>query len=394
MQVLGRKIPFMVVCLTIVSGFVMLYLSTNTTQIIIGQVILGVVITADLTLSPVALSEYTSPRYRGVFLTLKSATFYWGVWLANAIGTYFHWKLISVVALACCCYTVTVLFWPESPHWLATKGRFEECAKSHRWLKGHDKESEKELANLINSQRDHINNSPKCTTLFSKDTVINICKMFTVTEFYKPLILNTLLNLLYYSSGKLVCSVYAIDIIKKITDSEPMAYKVMLILDGVTVFGMYIGCGLSKFFKRRTLLFGSSFTGCVFLFTISLYLYLIKWGVLEENNYVTVFLLTAFSIAISCGPLILCTTIYGELIPLRYKSASVFFSTLFSVIICTLFFKLAPSLILAVGIHGAFLFFGLLSLIVSLVLYKTLPETKDKTLQEIEEHFRQPLKAV
>lgn len=47
------------------------------------------------------------------------------------------------------------------------------------------------------------------------------------------------------------------------------------------------------------------------------------------------------------------------------------------------FLKIAPSIFKTFGLHGAFLCFGILSLVFTVLLYKYLPETKNKTLQEI-----------
>lgn len=39
-------------------------------------------------------------------------------------------------------------------------------------------------------------------------------------------------------------------------------------------------------------------------------------------------------------------------------------------------------------LHGAFMFYGVMSTICLLLLFKYLPETKDKTLQEIEDDMK------
>ncbi|XP_060802268.1 facilitated trehalose transporter Tret1-like [Amyelois transitella] len=103
------------------------------------------------------LTEYTSPKYRGLFLTIKSATFFWGIWVANAIGTFLHWKNVGVVGLLCMAYNlITICFWCESPYWLVKQGRFDECAQILYWLKGADHQSQDELKNLIKAQKERL----------------------------------------------------------------------------------------------------------------------------------------------------------------------------------------------------------------------------------------------
>lgn len=84
-------------------------------------------------------------------------------------------------------------------------------------------------------------------------------------EFYKPLMISSLMVTQFHVSGKFVINVYALDIIKTITSSESASYTGMLILDGVTVIAMYAGCFLSKNLKRRTLLFTTAAIAVLFL---------------------------------------------------------------------------------------------------------------------------------
>lgn len=332
------------------------------------------------------VTEYTSPRYRGMFLCIKAASLFWGTWASNAIGTFYQWNYIGLCGLVCSGYYVTVFYWPESPYWLATKGRFEECAKAHRWLKGEEESSEKELENLIKSQREFLQSSSRRDTL--RNQVMNIFKTVTLKEFYKPIAISILVFAQYHSSGKLVCGMYSIELIKKITNSESTAYAGMLILDGLSVFGMYCGCFLVKIIKRRTLLFVTSVIGIAFLFLLSLYLWLVNMSLIVENNVISVLLLASFSVTISCGPMILSTSIYGELIPLRFKSSGIIIIIVTHFILMGTGFKIAPFVFKTFSLYGTFAFYGVLASIFTWLLFKYLPETKDKTLQEIENYFK------
>lgn len=332
------------------------------------------------------VSEYVWPKYRGTFLSLKAASLFWGMWVSNAIGTFFHWNYIGLFGLMCACYYVTVFFWPESPYWLASQGKFEECIKAHRWLKGEGPESEKELEKLLASQKEFLQNSRKRISISEK--VKTFTQMFTLKEFYKPVILSILVFGVYHALGKLVVGMYSIEMIKSMTDSEPAAYAGMLIVDGVSVCGLYIGCACSKFLKRRTLLLCTTIMGILLLFTMSLYLWLIELSLVSENKILTISLLSTYSIMVAAGPQILSTSIYGELVPLRFKSSGVIAIILVHFSTMATMFKIAPFIFKTFGIRGTFLFYGALSSFFAYLLYRYLPETKDKTLQEIEAYFK------
>ncbi|XP_052739859.1 facilitated trehalose transporter Tret1 isoform X2 [Bicyclus anynana] len=383
----GRKVPYMILWVNTMVSVSLFYFSKSVTELFISGFLQGMLQTIQIGVSIMVLTEYVSPKYRGIFITFKSATFYWGIWISNAIGTFFHWKNIGILVFSCCVYNFSILFWPESPYWLASKGRFEECAKCHRWLKGEDKDAEEELKMLILSSKENLKRKQERREGNQPNSIVRVYNTVKARRFYKPLIPSVLTICLYHFSGKLACTGYVIEIIKSITVSESTAYEGMLVLDGITVLGMYVGVSFTKFFKRRPLLFISAIIGVIFLFALSLYLYLISLKVISENKYLTLFLLMGFSVTISCGPMILSMCFSTELTPLKGRSI---FISIFTLSTCTIMgsiLKISPYIFKYFASHGAFLFYAIMSSIFIAILYKILPETKDKTIQEIEKYF-------
>ncbi|CAH2048837.1 unnamed protein product, partial [Iphiclides podalirius] len=377
---IGLRIPFITSCFVMLLVFLILYFSTSINQLIFAEIMEGYVHACNIIISIAVISEYTSPKYRGMFLTIKSASFFWGIWLSNIIGTFFHWKYIAVFGMLCCCQTFTSILWPESPHWLASKGRFRDCKASYRWLHDRTEESERELRQLIESHTDYSKSRANGQGSYN-------FAQYTKREFYKPLFLMMTSVTQYHFSGKFVCSVYILDILRKITQSESTAYTGMLILDGVTLLGMYAGCVLTRFLSRRTMYLTSSMFGVLFLFLISTYLYLVRFTLIDENKYLSILLLTCFSISVGCGPMIMTTTIYGEIIPSKYKVTLHLAIGLLFHMYSTGLLKIAPWVFRSLGLHGIFLFYAIVTGMCTFLLYVYLPETKDKTLQEIEENF-------
>ncbi|XP_045774295.1 facilitated trehalose transporter Tret1-like isoform X2 [Maniola jurtina] len=383
----GRKAPYIILWINTFVCVLLFYFSTTVTELLISGFLQGIFPAVSSTGAVMVLTEYTSPNYRGIFFTFKSATFFWGVWISNAIGTFYHWKNIGILVFICCIYNISILFWPESPFWLATNGRFEECAKCHRWLKGDDKDSEEELKQLIYSQKENLRRKQERQLNKQKHCAIKLYNSISDKGFYKPLIFCLLTTCLYNFSGKLACTGYSIDIFKTITLSESAAYQGMLVLDGVTVLGMYIGVFLNRFLKRRTLLLGSSSMGAMFLFILSTYLYLIYLKFVLENKYLTLFILTGFSIAISCGPMILCGCLTGEMTPVKCRSLFIAVFALLTNTVMGSILKIFPYLFIYFNSHGTFFFSAVTSSVFISILYKVLPETKNKTILEIEKCF-------
>ncbi|XP_026483159.2 facilitated trehalose transporter Tret1-like [Vanessa tameamea] len=372
----GRKLPQLLAAVCSTAIFVILYYSQNPYHILISEVLQGFLYGGNITIRILMTTEYASTKYRGLFLSIKSACFFWGLWVANAIGTYFYWKNIAIVGFFCSIYTYSIVFWPESPSWLASKDRFEECKTSYRWLYGYNVHSEKKLQDLISWYND-------------RQDEVDFFKMLKDKEFYRPILLCMSTVIQYHLSGKVVCFLYILDIFKTITNDTATAYIAMLILDGVSVFGMYFGSYLSKVLKRRTLYMSSSFIAVFFLLIISIYLYLVRFSIVTENKYITIGLLAIYTVSISCGPMILCLSIYGEFIPLRFQLYSYMITGLTFAVFFSAVVKLTPSILATFGVHGTFLFYFITFSLCTVHLYIYLPETNNKTHKDIELFFKQ-----
>ncbi|CAG9577614.1 unnamed protein product [Danaus chrysippus] len=161
----GRKFPQIVNSVITTTSFVILYFSSKIKHIIISEIIQGYFHAANITFMVVILTDYSSVKYRGLFLGMKSANFFWGMWVANAI---------------------------ESPVWLASKGRIEKCKNSFKWIHGGNKDLERELQELISDE-------PKI-----KYERIRFIDMISAPEFYKPLFLSLIAIAHYHFSAKML----------------------------------------------------------------------------------------------------------------------------------------------------------------------------------------------
>ncbi|XP_013164135.1 PREDICTED: facilitated trehalose transporter Tret1-2 homolog isoform X1 [Papilio xuthus] len=378
---MGRKSCFLLASFISMIGFVVLYFSKTATHLIIFESIEGVLFACQITICIMIITEYSSPRYRGIFLTMKSASLMWGVWVSNAIGTYFHWSNIAVVGCVTTAYIIiTTLNWPESPYWLATRGRLNECRVAHHWLKGNSEESEKELQNLIERQTDLSRDEEN-----DQENLKTLCTVIKRNTFYKPMLLSMLILTLYNSLGKMACTVYAIDIIQQFTGSESRAYTIMLVLDGVTIVGVYVGCAISRYARRRSFLIITSGFGIMFLYILSLFLYLVSSGIVENNVHMSLLLLLCYTVTVSGGPMIMSTSLVSELMPLSNRNMFAFLIGTFSNFAFATFIKIAPFLFTSYGFAATFFIYASTALCCLILIFIYLPETKDKTLLEIEQ---------
>ncbi|KAI5639877.1 sugar transporter domain-containing protein [Phthorimaea operculella] len=197
---IGRKYPFLAVSIVCFTSSIYFYCSNSAEQILIAQILQSAIYGCTITISIAIVAEYASPNYRGMFLCFQPATGYWGIWIANALGTWFHWSTIPILGIICSLYNiVTTLLWCESPAWLASAGKYEECAKAHRWLRGENAESEKELASLIGSCKQNLDKHDR-EKKRKRNVLKELCNTITRKQFYMPLLLAIAVLLLYQTS--------------------------------------------------------------------------------------------------------------------------------------------------------------------------------------------------
>jgi putative MFS transporter len=102
------------------------------------RLVIGFGLGADYAVGPTLLSEFAPRRLRGVLLGSLTVLWTVGYVLANVLGTYLpmtdtaaHWLLASG-ALPALLVLLLRIGIPESPSWLASRGRFEEAARIRR----------------------------------------------------------------------------------------------------------------------------------------------------------------------------------------------------------------------------------------------------------------------
>lgn len=190
-------------------------------MLLIGRMLHGLAYGMFMPLRSVLIGEYTSPENRGAFLTMVSLSQCFGIFFAHLVGSLLSWQK---TALICVFFSFTSLlitiYSPESPSYLATKGRYDDCAQVFKWLRGED--GEKELDEMIQAQK----SSRSEVRLSYKDVLVIIKKK----EFYKPIIIMVHAYALIEFSGGTTMASYSTVIIRLILGPTASAAFWMVIL--------------------------------------------------------------------------------------------------------------------------------------------------------------------
>lgn len=378
---LGRKRTHSLACLPTFLGWILIYLATETKMILIGRFITGFVTGMLATVTGVYIGETSDPAYRGFLLAGISFSVALGLFLSHLLGTFLTWQNTALI----CSFLpllsqILMFFTPESPFWLADKGKIEEAEQSFYWCRGNTEEAKKEIEIMLQRQNKQSKEENKLFTVKWES--------FLQPEFLKPLGIISVYIVANQWAGINAITFYSVNIMRDTIGEGVNEYLATLIIDVMRVFMSIIACVLLRSVKRRSLALISGIGTVIPLFTLSLYTYLAKIYPEISSGYVPLLCLIFYIMFITIGFVPLPWAMMGELFPLRHRSVG---SGISSVLAFLAFFsvvKCAPNLFENYGPHGTFFTFGMIAFIGTVFVYLFLPETKGRPLHEIEDSFK------
>ncbi|KOB67410.1 Sugar transporter [Operophtera brumata] len=385
MQWKGRKIAFMTGCLTTIIGWFVAYTATSATGLLISESFHGLGGNSILPVSLLTISEMVDPLYRNVSMQTFAICQALGITLVVVMSRYLHWRTISIVM---CVPMILALsfasFWPESPSWLAYKGEFDKCEKAFKWLRGTNARAQKELADLVAAQKESI---ARDRNQMRKSPFMHSLRQLTNRDFFIPILhMLLLLNLTYWSGG-LVVIVYSIDIIQRATGDANFAFYGGVMINCILLFGVTISMILVKKFSNKSVLLFSAAGDIFFLACASLVTYLQSIEKLPRDSLLCMYCMIGFMVTSSLGLHPIPYDMAAEVVPVKYRGAGGIMYVIIMSLLHTSSLKLYPYLVVQLDLCGTFLIYMTNAIVCALLIWKYVPETKQKTLQQIEDYY-------
>ncbi|XP_052753042.1 facilitated trehalose transporter Tret1-2 homolog [Galleria mellonella] len=395
----GRRTANLVSIVPMLVGWFCIIIATSIPLLLFARFLQGISMGMSATLGPVLIGEYTSPNNRGAFLTSISLTIAIGVLTVHSLGSYLPWQTAALV----CAFIVfidllIVIYSPESPSWLSDQGRYEDCRKVFRWLRGDGEEEElKEMIEasvILRESKDEANLSEsflkkmKAGVAYFNNTVLK-------KEFYKPIFIMMHVYTLGQWAGANILAAYTTDIFQNVVGDGTNIPLMIITLDIQRIISNSCAVYVIKKIKRRTMLFITVGINLFAFLSIAGYTYCKAQHLLPfDHPAIGILLIHIHMFSIATGTVPLPFIIAGELFPLEYRSLAGGISVLFLSSNLFITVKTVPILFKSVGIYGAYLLYFAVVGYCLVIAGLFLPETKDRTLQDIENEFRgRPLTA-
>jgi MFS family permease len=318
----------------------------------------------------VYVAEAVDQSLRGMLVTWTSIFIALGILLVYLFGSLLpeDWKAVAgVCAVFPVIAAVAVWLLPESPVWLATRGRTLEAEKSLRRLRGGDLPRQ-EVEALLDGGSPSSGSAPFSALLRP--------------EVWKPLLILNAFFLFQQMSGVFVVIFYAVDIAQE-AGVHADGHLVSVLIGATRLLVTVAVSYASKRFGRRPLGVTSgvgmtvcmgALVGCSYLASPAL-------------SWVPALMLVLYIFMSTIGFLTLPWAMIGELFPTRVRGLAGGITTCCAYLFSFAFLKTYPQMKDALGRHGVFMFYGLTALVGTGFLWVCLPETQGKTLQEVEHMF-------
>ncbi|XP_014493892.1 polyol transporter 5 [Vigna radiata var. radiata] len=398
---IGRRYTIVFAGTIFFAGAILMGFSPNYLFLMFGRFVAGIGIGYALMIAPVYTAEVSPASTRG-FLTSFPEVFINGGILLGYISNYAFSKLslklgwrmmLGVGVFPSILLTLGVLAMPESPRWLVMRGRLGEATKVLNKTSDSKEEAQLRLAEI--KQAAGIPES-------CNDDVVQVTKQSTGEGVWKELFLHPTpairhiviaalgIHFFQQASGVDAVVLYSPTIFEKagITDDTQKLLATVAVGFVKTIFILVATFMLDRVGRRPLLL--SSVGGMVLsLLTLAISLTIIDqsksklmWAI---GLSITMVLTYVATFSIGAGPI---TWVYSsEIFPLRLRAqgaaAGVVVNRTTSGVISMTFLSLTK----AITIGGAFfLYFGIAA-IGWLFFYTVLPETRGKTLEDMEGSF-------
>ncbi|XP_044271366.1 facilitated trehalose transporter Tret1 [Tribolium madens] len=377
----GRKLALQIASLPLILGWILIGLSPNHAILLAGRVVAGLSAGLTAAAGQVLIGEITEPHLRGMFSSVPFASYSFGILLVYALGSVLPWRLVAGLSTVLPVLAITIFFFlPESPVWLVRNDKPEKARKALVWLRGGDSiQARLETEHLT----ERIEREQKIETATRTGNVI------FRPEVIKPFIIINVFNIMQIFSGTYIIVFYAVDILGHI-NNQMDHFMTAVLTAGVRFIFSLVASALLALIGRRALALTSGLGTAISALCLGTFLYpRDNCTISDSGGYFPALCVLLYVATNTVGFMILPGVMLGELFPAKVRglAGGLTFMIFNFVLFATA--KAFPVMKNGVGVHGVFWIFGGTALVASVFLYFMLPETKGKTLSQIEDYFQE-----
>ncbi|XP_017148830.1 facilitated trehalose transporter Tret1-2 homolog [Drosophila miranda] len=162
---IGRRPTMLALIPPYMVGWVLMLFAKNVTMLYFGRFILGMCGGAFCVTAPMYCTEISTTALRGTIGCFFQLLIVSGIFYGYLVGAFVPLTTINILcSILPLIFAAVHIFMPESPVYLAMKGRNEDTAKALQWLRGKNADISEELKEILDEAQKQ-NDQPKVNVL-------------------------------------------------------------------------------------------------------------------------------------------------------------------------------------------------------------------------------------
>lgn len=370
----GRKITILCMALPHLVSWTTIAFAHNTYLFCLARFIAGLSEGACFIVVPMYIGEVAEPRIRGVLGSSISVSFILGILFINCVAPFFSIPTTAFISLTFPLLLIAVFMWmPETPYFLIMKGKIQEAKKSLQFLRRMNN-VDAELNKLTIDVERQISEPGR------------IADLFRIPSNRKALAIMFGLRTAQQFSGVSAFGLYTHTIFTQ-AGGDISANLSVIIYTATQILLTFGGSFFIDMFGRKPVLLISCIGSTFILMIEGLYFYfkdmtdydtsVISWLPLAGMlAYVCL-----FSIGLGTVP----NLMLGELFSASVKGKALFLLNIYYAVLISTISKLFQAMADNFGMYVPFMIFSSFCLLGTIFSHFCVPETKGKTLEEIQQ---------
>lgn len=405
MEKMGRKKTLVWgSCATYITGFAAIFLAPDTIVIYIGRFLNGLAYGIVLSAVSVYIVEIATTDMRGFLGCFVQFQGSFGVLLTFCLGAVFNWWQLALAHFLIAVSIIPALWIiPESPRWLIMRGNEWQGEVALKWLRGRNPQS-------LDSEIEQI----KKEIAIRKRERISI-NLLMRPETAKPFLVCMMMMLFLQLSGFNVIVFYC-ETIFRVAGSSLNPSIASMVVGAVLLGSCFVSLAVVSKLPRKLMLVVSMLGMAVCQFVLGGCLHLNNYPIQLNNSqnlnssadtalinsldssadpaasnplgFLPVLAVVGFLFMGNVGYGTLIWVVTAELLPPKVRSVAnsviICFAFVTGFIVAKTFVDLAAN----IGFDGTIFLYGGISVLGAFMTFIFVPETRNKSLEEIQMHFR------
>lgn len=387
---LGRRTYLLYLSFIFLAGAFLSAAAPNIEILLVARFLLGFAVGGASVTAPTFISEVAPTEMRGKLTGLNEVAIVIGQLAAFAINAIIGsiwghlpdvWRyMLLVQAVPALCLLFGMWRAPESPRWLMSKNRREEALNILKQIRPEKRalQEYEDIVTLLDVEAAEAQKNPHANKK-------NLALIFHTPWIFKLVLIGIVWAALQQTTGVNVIMYYGTEILKTAGFSEQTSL-IFNVLNGVfSVGGMLIGViFLVDRFKRKTLIV----SGFALMASLHLLIAAADYFLTGDVKATLIWLLGAIFVGVMQGTMgFLTWVVLAELFPLKIRGLSMGISVFFMWIMNAIVSYLFPLMQAELGLGPVFLILAVINYLAILFVTKLLPETSNKSLEELEEEL-------